>query len=113
MGDFSMIIKFNILRFRNRIRSMADNRLTKKLYAWNLSLSGRYLKNWTGIEKQRGCNRDFSGLLNSDEIWDSLAKLEANKWKEAIPKDSDTEGRSTGKLSKLPQSSHMSADPTQ
>ena len=33
--------------------------------------------------------------------------------KEAIPKDSDKEGRSSGKLSKFPQSSHMSADPTQ
>ena len=39
---------------------------------------------------------DFGGLLNCDKIWNSLAKKEANKWKEAvitIPKDSDTEER--------------------
>ena len=94
---FSMTIKFSILRYRNRIRHMDDNRLIKKVYALSLSLSGRYPKNWT--EKTKVLLEsigDFSGLLNYDEIWDSLAKQEANRWKEAvttIPKDSDREGR--------------------
>ena len=76
---------------------MDDNRLTKKVYALSLSLSGRYLKNWTEKTKVLlESIRDFSGLLNCDKIWDSLAKQEANRWKEAvttIPKDGDTEGR--------------------
>ena len=77
---FSMTIKFSILRYRNRIRHMDDNRLIKKVYALSLSLSGRYPKNWTEKTKVLlESIHDFSGLPNCDEIWDSLAKQEANR----------------------------------
>ena len=93
----AMTIKFQILRFRDRIRKMDQNRLTNKMYVWSKSISGRMAKNWVGKTKALlESIKDCSGLMSCDEQWDALAKLETKKWKEVIdyiPNNSDTGGR--------------------
>ena len=94
---FTMTIKFNILRFRGRIAALGSDCLTKKIYLWSKSLAGPNFNNWarksdTFLETIQ----DSGGMLNTDETWYELMKLEFKKWKEcveAIPKESETGGR--------------------
>ena len=94
----AMAIKFQILRFNNRIRKMEGERVTKKIHAWSKFISGKpTAKNWAGKTKElMESIKDFSGLMTGDEQWDALANLESKKWKETvdeIPVDSETGGR--------------------
>ena len=49
---YSMMVKFNILRFRRRIIKMDGDRMTRKLYTWSESLAGDNCKNWAWKTKK-------------------------------------------------------------
>lgn len=93
----SMTVKFNILRFRSRIMKMEDDRMTRKIYLWSLSLASNSHKNWAWrTQKLLDAIKDFGGLFSFDELWDALAQEEMAKWKRAIteiPPNSETGGR--------------------
>jgi len=92
----SLTIKFNILRFRNRLLKMEEGRLPFKMYAWSTSLAGNRVQNWAtktkGLLDSIG---DSAGGLacTMDEAWDSLARLTLQDWERdlnSIPDNSET-----------------------
>ena len=98
----SHTIKFNILRFRSRIKRMEHNRFPYKMYVWSESLSGRGGRsrrlNWASktrcILENIG---DPAGGLTIDEVWGALAAQALQKWKEDLHKTQDN-SESGGRL---------------
>ena len=94
---YSMMVKFNILRFRRRIMKMDVERLTRKICVWSESLAGDKYKNWAWkTKKVLESIKDFGGTLSTDELWDALAQQESTQWRNTvmtIPLNSQTGGR--------------------
>ena len=94
---YTMMVKFNIVRFRRRITKMEGDRMTRKICIWSESIAGDNCKNWAWKTKKLLEDiEDFGGLLSTDELWDALAQQETVQWKNTVltpPQDSETGGR--------------------
>ena len=91
---YSIVVKFNIVRFRRRIMKMEVDRMTRKIYVWIESITGDRCKNWAWKTKNLlDSIKEFGDLFSIDELWDALETIQ---WRNTVltpPQNSETGGR--------------------
>lgn len=91
-------IRESILKFRRRLLSMDDSRLTHQIFAWSLSLSSQGKSNWAARTESlmNKLNLSDNSIMDLNYTWEAIANAELTEWNEQLqqtPPGSESGGR--------------------